>query len=157
MGDDFHPVWSGMTPEEQVAWKGLLAAGLVTRTPGATMWGRAVYALSDAGRDRLVKVAAPEPVADPAPPVDPKLKVYGWGDFRREAPGPHHQTYEITAARSMAEIYRITGKRKSAFQNLHITGNKVEIAMAMSHPGTVFWQGLNVHRDAPWTAVDPTI
>lgn len=73
-----------------------------------------------------------------------KLKVYGWSGFRSEAPGYHHQTREIVAATSKAEVARIVGdKSPRKLVNLSETRNPKEVAVAMSRPGVVFWRGLN--------------
>lgn len=78
-----------------------------------------------------------------------KLKVYGWQGWRREAPGQHHQTREICAARSMAEVQRITSKKRSELFNLNETGNAQELETALATPGVVLWCGLD-ERDKPF-------
>jgi hypothetical protein len=72
-----------------------------------------------------------------------KLKVYGWQGWRREAPGWHHQTREICAARSRAEVGRIVDRKPSALFNLEETGNDEELKVALAQPGVVFWRGLD--------------
>ncbi len=78
------------------------------------------------------------------------LKVYGWTGWRNECPPSANggkQTREIVAARSKAEVYRITGDRVSDHWCICTTGNEEEIAVAMSNPGTVFWKKLNSYTD----------
>lgn len=83
------------------------------------------------------------------------LKVYGWQGWRLAAPreaNGSHQTREICAARSMAEVARIAGQRspRSLF-NLCETGNDEECAAALANPGVILWRGLDRRRDE-WTA-----
>ena len=72
-----------------------------------------------------------------------KLKVYGWTGRRHEANAPHHQTREIMAATSIAEIVRLLGCRRSDLFNVCETGNAIEIATAMTEPGINFWKELD--------------
>lgn len=67
-------------------------------------------------------------------------KVYGWQGWRSASRG---QTREIVAARSIAEVIRITGGRRSDLFNIDVTGNTTEITQALSDPGTVFWRPLD--------------
>jgi hypothetical protein len=77
-----------------------------------------------------------------------KLKVYGWMSTRREATGTHQQTREIVATTSMAECARIAGvKGPHALRNLCETGNGVEITVATSQPGVVFWKSQHPNND----------
>lgn len=75
-----------------------------------------------------------------------KLKVYGWSGMRHEAPGPHHQTREIVAATSKAAAARAAGY-KGPWQmfNLCETGNELEVTLATSSPGVVFWCSISRH------------
>lgn len=87
-----------------------------------------------------------------------RLKVYGWTGHRFEcppAPNGSHQTREIVAASSVAEVMRLSGRRRSGLFNICETGNDEEIATAMAEPGVVFWRGINDWR-GPWTRTEPT-
>lgn len=71
------------------------------------------------------------------------MKVYGWTGYRVGG-----QTREICAARSIAEVLRITGMSRYTFNWSGCeTGNDEEIALALSKPGTVFFRGLDEHGD----------
>ena len=76
------------------------------------------------------------------------LKVYGWSGWRAEAkPAANgsRQTREIAAAKSVAEILRITGMTRADWKwSGGETGNDEEIQLAMSEPGTVFWSELDI-------------
>lgn len=86
-----------------------------------------------------------------------KLKVYTWQDFRRECPTHHRQTREIVAATSKAAAAALVGETPRRLFNLHETAHKASVAKAMSEPGVVFWQPLDVHGAAAdsWTPVPP--
>lgn len=82
------------------------------------------------------------------------LKVYAWSSFRRSAPGPHHQTREIVAARSMAAVARMTGHLDyRSIHNLCETGNAEEIKVALAKPGVIHWRGLNEYG-GEWRAAE---
>ena len=77
------------------------------------------------------------------------MKVYGWlehlyGEKHAIRKDPvfqahHNQVRAIVAAKSKAEVARITGvKRPSQLFNLAETGNAREIEIAMRSPGIVF-------------------
>jgi hypothetical protein len=87
-----------------------------------------------------------------------KLKVYGWIGMRRECPGHHHQTHEICAAPSMAAVARVMGvKSPRQLFNLSETGNKEDIAKALSEPYVVFWRPLDqLPRDRCWSRDEGT-
>lgn len=79
------------------------------------------------------------------------LKVYGWIGYRRET--KRGQSREIVAAKSMSEAARCAGYGSARqMWNLCETGNALEIAIATSKPGTVFWCELdgshNLYIDA---------
>lgn len=66
------------------------------------------------------------------------MKVYGWRGHRGK------QTREIVAARSAAEVRRITGMSRGDWEFSGCeTGNDEEIALAMTKPGIVFWRELD--------------
>ncbi len=70
-----------------------------------------------------------------------KLKVYGYLTFRQEcpvAPNGSKQTREIVAATSKKAVKLLIGD-KAPLSEITETGNAVEIAAAMSRPGTIFW------------------
>ncbi len=71
------------------------------------------------------------------------LKVFSWQSFRAEcppAPNGNLQTREIIAARSKAEAVRIAGKKYPyELFNLGETGNHLELELALSKPGIIFW------------------
>lgn len=84
-----------------------------------------------------------------------KLKVYGWRSHRAEcppAPNGSHQTREIMAANSVAEVLRATGMTRSTWnsEGLGETGNPMEIAVAMADPGNIYWKPYNDNNDT-WT------
>ena len=80
-----------------------------------------------------------------------KLKVYGWRSFRADAPGFHHQTREVCAAKSQAEVARIAGVTAPyALDCLCETGNEHEVRVAMAEPGVIFWRGINENPDAEY-------
>jgi len=88
------------------------------------------------------------------------LKVFGYTGHRQASYGPknvHGQTAEIIAAATKAEVYRKAGiSRPQVDRTLHEAGNPVEVAQAMTSPGTVFWQPHNnMARTGEWTAVPP--
>lgn len=85
-----------------------------------------------------------------------KLKVYGWRGHRAEcptAPNGSHQTREIMAANSVAEVLRATGMSRNTWNNDGgETGNPMEIAVAMANPGNVYWKPYNDHASTgTWT------
>ncbi len=75
------------------------------------------------------------------------LKVFGWQSFRAEcppAPNGNLQTREIVAARSKAEVIRIADKKYTyELFNLGETGNSLELELALSKPGVIFWTPIN--------------
>lgn len=86
-----------------------------------------------------------------------RLKVFGWTSNRRECPlaaNGNHQTREICAALSSAELMRITGKTRANLWRLCVTGNEFECELAMSKPGVVFWRP-NHGRDADFHEAAP--
>jgi hypothetical protein len=86
------------------------------------------------------------------------IRVFGWVGQRSEARERyengrmgHGQTREIVAAKTKAEMMKITGMTRTSFNNLvSETGNAEEIEKANSKPGTVFWQPLNALPGAEW-------
>jgi len=76
-----------------------------------------------------------------------RLKVYGFLGARRDAyTAQNHsgQTREIVAAKSIAEVMRITGRTRRELTNFGgVTGNPEEVSLAMGKPGSVFWKPLN--------------
>jgi hypothetical protein len=87
-----------------------------------------------------------------------KLKVYGWTGYRIEAGnGTHrHQTREICAAYSMAEVARIAGvNRASQLFCLCETGNAKEIERATGKPGVIFWTELDHPARHTWREAAP--
>lgn len=76
-----------------------------------------------------------------------ELKVYGWIGWRNEAklaPNGSHQTREIVAAHSVAEVLRIAGITRSEYgYSGSETGNDEELAVALAEPGVVFWAALD--------------
>lgn len=83
-----------------------------------------------------------------------KLKVYTWQGFRRECSNLHKQTREIVAATSQKAAAAVVGETPGRLFNLSETHHEGSVAKAMSQPGVVFWQPLDVHGpDADhWTA-----
>ncbi len=73
------------------------------------------------------------------------LKVFSWQSFRAECPpNGNLQTREIVAARSKAEVVRIAGKKYTyELFNLGETGNSLELELALSRPGVIFWTPIN--------------
>lgn len=79
------------------------------------------------------------------------LKVYLWQSFRSEAPGPHRQTREMTAATSQAEVARRAGVNSPRkLFNLGEAGNKNDISCALSDPTAIFWCPINSHGPSKW-------
>jgi hypothetical protein len=79
-----------------------------------------------------------------------QLKVYGWGGYRPESKNSHHQTREIVAAQSKAEVARIVGVTSPArLWNLSRTWNGREILIALEEPGVVFWKDLDDYSAEP--------
>lgn len=77
-----------------------------------------------------------------------KLEVYGWTGFRGGK-----QTRDIVAARSVAEVLRISGISRSMWNWSGCESkNPKDIEIAMSDPGVVFWTEYGDHRlpDAVW-------
>ena len=84
-----------------------------------------------------------------------RLKVYGWTGSRNEARTDgnfHGQTREIVAARSAAEVKRLTGMTRTEWEHVGCeTGNENEIQTALAEPGTIFWTRLNdMSRSPEW-------
>ena len=73
-------------------------------------------------------------------------KVYGWRGFRG------HQTREIMAATSAAEVMRRTGLSRATWEwSGGETRNPEEVQQASTKPGTVFWHPLDEHfHDREW-------
>lgn len=72
-----------------------------------------------------------------------ELKIYGWTGYR---PGTTHgQSREIVAAPSMAEVLRITGKRKSQLLSLSESRSEEEFEIAMKKPGVIHWRDFDTH------------
>jgi hypothetical protein len=90
----------------------------------------------------------------------PRLKVYGWTSFRSEAirKGSHDsQTREIVAAKSAAEVMRITGMSRTDWKNSGCeTGNEHEIQTALAEPGVVFWQPIYSRPEGEWKPATST-
>ena len=75
------------------------------------------------------------------------LRVWGITLFRREAPGPHHQTREIVAAPSRAAAGRAFGVSAGHMAKwAEETGNELELQTAIAEPGVVFWCGVNEYN-----------
>lgn len=76
----------------------------------------------------------------------PNLKVYSWlgaypPGMERPADKSHRvQARCVVAVRSMAEMLRIAGLTRSSVPYISETGNAVEVPLALSKPGTVFFQ-----------------
>lgn len=74
------------------------------------------------------------------------LKVYAWlgaypRDFEKPADEYHRvQARCVVAAHSSAEFLRITGLTRASLPYVSETGNDAAVAVAMSKPGTVFFQ-----------------
>lgn len=89
-----------------------------------------------------------------------QLKVFSWIGRRTgvtvnpDAPW-NHQTREVVAARSKAEVGRIVGQDPRNLFNLGETGNKESVDLALSKPGVVFWRGLD-DRAGEWKQNRPT-
>jgi hypothetical protein len=88
------------------------------------------------------------------------LKIFGYTGYRREARmerNVHGQTREVIAATTQAEAFRMSGLTRSQFdQRVSECGNDEETALAMSAPGTVFWQPHNYPaRTGAWVAIPP--
>jgi acetylornithine/succinyldiaminopimelate/putrescine aminotransferase len=82
-----------------------------------------------------------------------ELKVYGWRNWRHGTTF-HGQTREVMAARSVAEVLRTAGITRATWNHGgSITANVAEVALAMSKPGTVFWQS-SKDRNGPWTELE---
>jgi hypothetical protein len=89
-----------------------------------------------------------------------ELKVFGYTGHRREAykdRNVHGQTREVIATTTKAEAHRMSGLSRALFdRSVSITGNEEEVALAMSSPGTVFWQPDNYPaRTGEWVAFPP--
>ncbi len=86
-----------------------------------------------------------------------KLKVYGWSGWRNELPPRPNgslQSREIVAAANIS-VARALGARTNhgsapARSEISETGNRGEIAKAMSRPGAVFFRCLDAHEEDPW-------
>ena len=82
-----------------------------------------------------------------------ELRVYGWTGWRLEstpAPNGSHQTREIMAAHSIAEVVRASGwRRADIVRQGDWTGNAREIAQAATKPGAIFWRPLD-DRSGHW-------
>ncbi len=75
------------------------------------------------------------------------MKVYGWRSFRAVV----GQSREIVAAKSVAEVLRITGLTRYQWNlNGCETGNAEEIAQATKAPGQIFWRSINAREGDPW-------
>jgi hypothetical protein len=85
------------------------------------------------------------------------LKVYTWQGHRRECPTHHRQTREIVAATSKKAAAAAVGETPGRLFNLHETRHEGSVTKAMSQPGVVFWQSLDLHGAAAdaWTTVIP--
>lgn len=91
-----------------------------------------------------------------------ELKVYGWTGMRGEDPRnvsrfgrQGGQTREIVAARSVAEVVRLSGiPRHQLTPMLSETGNAHECQTALAEPGTVFWQNLHAPPGDPFYPAD---
>jgi hypothetical protein len=82
-----------------------------------------------------------------------QLKVYGWRNWRH-APTFHGQTREVMAAHSVAEVMRTAGITRATWNHGgSITANDEEVALAMSKPGTVFWQDMK-NRGGSWNELE---
>ena len=79
-----------------------------------------------------------------------EIKVYGTRSHRTEARQGHNQTREIVAARSKSEAIRIFKAWGAWIDNVSETGNQIELLIAKSAPGRVFWTELDSHWDAEW-------
>ena len=86
------------------------------------------------------------------------LRVFGYMSQRSEsrpAPNGGRQTREIMAAHSVAEVLRTRGLARAEFDRFGSeTGNPIEIALAMSQPGVIFWRRLDDYREAEWHAAE---
>jgi hypothetical protein len=88
-------------------------------------------------------------------------EVYGWLGWRLESsssPNGGHQTRELLAASSVAEVLRRTGISRSVYElQGDTTGNAEEIALAMSRPGVNFWRPLDDTRPDAWHADESSL
>lgn len=75
------------------------------------------------------------------------LKVFGYTGYRREAimeRNVHGQTREVIAATTKAEAFRMSGLTRTQFdQRVSECANDEETALALTAPGTVFWEPHN--------------
>lgn len=82
------------------------------------------------------------------------LKVWGWVGWRAECPpSPNggHQTREIVAAHSFAEVVRLADTTAYYLRNHGcVTGNVEEVAIATASPGIVFWRPLDHRGGGGW-------
>jgi len=72
------------------------------------------------------------------------MKVYGWQSFHHDcppAPNGSKQVRKIVAAGSKAEAKRLGADMP--LSEIAETGNKVETAAALAHPGIIFWRPLD--------------
>lgn len=80
-----------------------------------------------------------------------QLKVYGWTYSRAACPpaaNSSHQTREIMAAHSVAEVLRVAGISRRDFEwNGCETGNSAEVTLALANPGIVFWRPRHAGMD----------
>lgn len=125
----------------------------------ATNHGGAVGRLNDAKlEERATARAALKADADPEymarNAAKKNLKVYGWTHYRSECPATPNggrQTREIMAAKSVAEVMRVTGLSRNYLTTYGgETGNTDELTHALSTPGVVFWRPLNAYG-SEWT------
>lgn len=81
-----------------------------------------------------------------------KLNVYGWlGPFPQGFPKPEHrrhvvQSRTVVAATSLTEVMRVGGFKRSFLPYVGETKNDVEVAIAMSKPGTKFFEDSLNHK-----------
>jgi hypothetical protein len=88
------------------------------------------------------------------------LKVFGWTGQRSEARdlptagggrNHHGQTREIVAAKTQAEVLKITGMTRNTLHKVGgVTGNTEEIEVANNEPGVIFWQPLDSAPGSGW-------
>lgn len=85
------------------------------------------------------------------------LKVFGYTGHRKDALmalNSSGQTREVVATTTKAEAFRLSGLSRTEFDRKACeTGNPEEVEVAMSAPGTVFWEPHNYPaRTGEWVA-----
>jgi hypothetical protein len=90
-------------------------------------------------------------------PEPQALKVYGYRSYEALAPVlyagvSNRQVRAIVAAKSLAEVARITGMNAYQVRNEgQWTGSEDEISTALSEPGVIFWRPNSAVEGTSWT------